>query len=506
MELQFQALFLFFAFLFSINLLRVITRRPKSVNTSKIPPPGPYKLPFLGNIHNLIGSCPHQKLRDLADKYGPLMQLKLGENPVVVVSSPEVAKEVMKIHDTVFAQRPRDLLVSKITAYNALDIVFSPYGDYWRQLRKICIVELLSSKRVESFRPIRESEVENLVKVIASKEGSPINLSKMIFSLMYNITSRAAFGGRSRGQEVFVECISESTKLASGFCLADLYPSCQMLQWISISRMKLEKLHQQADQILEGILEDHREKKGEGFHGEEDLVDVLLRLQQQQELQLSDINIKAVIHDVFSAGSETSSTVTEWAISELLKNPKLLQRAQAEVRNVFNSTGRVGEKSIHEMKFLKALVKETLRLHPSAPLLVARECRKSCTIKGYEVQEKARVLTNAWAIHRDPNYWKDPERFCPDRFLGEGSVDYKGSDFQYIPFGAGRRICPGISFAIADIELPLAELLYYFDWRFTDGTTPEELDMTENYGLTVRRKNDLVLVPVRHPPLENILV
>ncbi|MED6207475.1 hypothetical protein PIB30_036150 [Stylosanthes scabra] len=181
----------------------------------------------------------------------------------------------------------------------------------------------------------------------------------------------------------------------------------------------------------------------------------------------------------------------------MLKNPRVLKKAQAEVREVFGNKDYVDEKGLEELKFLKAVIKESMRLHPATPLLLPKECLKSCEINGYTIPVGTQVFINAWAIGIDPNYWIEAESFCPERFL-DCEIDYKGSHFEFIPFGAGKRICPGISFAIHNIELPLAQLLYYFDWNLPFGISHENFDMTEHFGSTVRRKNDLLAIPTAH--------
>lgn len=206
--------------------------------------------------------------------------------------------------------------------------------------------------------------------------------------------------------------------------------------------------------------------------------------------------ILSFFQDVFSAGSETSSTSLEWAFSELLKNPRVQKRAQEEVRNMFDERGNVDESSLSELKYLHAVVKETLRLHPSVPLLLPRESSQDCKINGYDIPAKTRIIVNAWAIARDPKYWsEDADIFKPERFL-DSEVDFKGNHFHYIPFGAGRRICPGISFAHSNILLPLAQLLFHFDWKLSGEKKLEDLDMEESMGVSVRRKNDLNLISV----------
>jgi hypothetical protein len=205
-------LFLYFAYLFSFPLLTITIQkiiRKKKSNSTYIIPRGPRKLPIIGNIHNLLSSQPHQKLRDLAKKYGPVMHLQLGEVSTIVISSPECASEVMKTHDIHFATRPQ-ILATEIMTYNSTSIAFSPYGNYWRQLRKICRSELLSLKRVNSYHPIREEVLSNLVKWIASENGSPINLTEAVISSIYTIVSRAAFGNKCKDQENFISVIKET--------------------------------------------------------------------------------------------------------------------------------------------------------------------------------------------------------------------------------------------------------------------------------------------------------
>lgn len=497
MELIFSSISLVLSLiLFMFVVTNHFKKNIKSSTTrdSKVPP-GPWKIPIIGNIHQLVGPLPHHTLRNLAKKYGPLMLLQLGEIPTFLISSPEVAKQVLKDNDVNFAQRPY-LLASRILSYDSTNIIFSPYGDYWRQMRKICVMELLSSKRVQSFQAIREDEVMKMIKSISQDRlGSPINISEKVFSLTYGITGRAAFGRKNNAQAEFIKIIEEALVLGTGFSIADLYPSIKILQSISGMRRKLEKLQKRLDLILDNIVCEHRGRISTNAETE-DLVDVLLRIQKQGGLEfpLTDDNIKAVIFDIFSAGSETSSTVVEWALSELLKNPKKMERAQAEVRNIFNEKGNMDETVTNEHKYIKSIIKETLRLHPSAPLLIPKESTEECQINGYTIPAKSKVFVNAWAIGRDPNHWVEPDTFHPERFL-ESEIDFRGSDFEYIPFGAGRRICPGILFALPNVELPLAQLLYHFNWKLPNNMEPGELDMEEAFGVTVKRKNALILVP-----------
>ncbi|XP_031250453.1 premnaspirodiene oxygenase-like [Pistacia vera] len=499
MELIFSNFSILLTFLLFILMVLKIGKTFKNNNETSNLPPGPPKLPLIGNLHQLVGSLPHRRLRDLAKKYGPFMHLQLGEISAVIVSSPGFAKEVMKTHDIIFASRPYNRAAS-IMSYGYTDVIFSPYGDYWRQLRKICTLELLSTKQVQSFRSVREKAIAKLIDWIASKSGSVINLSDKICELTYAVTSRAAFGKvREADQELFISAVKDIAKALGGFNIADLFPSVKLLDSISRTNRYLQKRHEESDRVIENIINER--KKSEKSDGDKHLVDVLLKLQEQNDLQfpLTKENIKAVIFDMFAAGIETSSTVLEWTISELIKNPRVMERAQAEVREVFNGTEKVDETGIIEMKFLKLVIKESMRLHPAVPLLIPRVCREKCEINEFNVPADTKVIVNAWAIGRDPEYWNEPESFNPERFI-DSSIDYKGTNFEYLPFGAGRRMCPGASFGLANVELPLALLLYHFDWKLSDGMKNEDLDMTESFGGTLRRKNDLRLIPIPHHP------
>ncbi|CAM8937287.1 unnamed protein product [Rhodiola kirilowii] len=472
----------------------------KKRGAKKIPlklPPGPPKLPLVGNLHQLVGTVTHHKLTELGETYGPIMHLQIGEVPAIIVSSPEIAKEVTTTHDINFARRPLQLS-GKILTYGWTDIAFAPYGTYWRQLRKLCVTEVLSAKRVQTYRSIREEEVGNLVREIYSKAGTPINMSAKIFSLTYGITSRAAFGTKSKYQEEYIAIVMESSK-AVGLAVCNMYPSSKLLPVITGFKYKLEKLHREADMILENIIVSHLKNKASRSNvdpnAKEGLLDILLRIQETGDLEipLTRDNIKSVIADVFTAGSETSSTTVEWAVSEIMKNPRIMQKAQAEVREVYKGKEHVDEERLEQLKYLKLIIKETLRLHPSLPLLLQRENLNPCVIKGYDIPAGTRAMINVWAIARNPKYWKDPLKFLPERFA-DSTLDYIGTNFEYLPFGAGRRICPGIDYAMPNMLLPLAQLLYHFDWELPGGVKGEDLDMSESFGVTVRRKDDLFMI------------
>ncbi|GLU05008.1 hypothetical protein SLE2022_221330 [Rubroshorea leprosula] len=505
MENQFASFPLIFAFLvFLAVVLKIWKKCNSKSSTSKPPPvPGPPKLPFIGNLYLLTSNLPYLCLRNLANKYGPVMHLQLGEISTFVVSSLEAAKEVMKTHDLILANRP-SIHAAKQVTYNFSDLVLAPYGEHWRQLRKICTVELLSAKRVRTFRSIREEEVSNLIKSISSKAGSVVNLRKMLRSLALSITARAAFGEKCKQQEEFKQIVPDIVSLFTGLSLIDVFPSIKLFNLIHAMRPRHKRLHQKVDEILENIIKEHRANLVTGGTGEAEttnLVDVLLNLQDHGalEIPLTTDSIKGFIMNVFTAGSEPFSLVVEWALSEMMKNPKVMEKAQAEVRHVFSSKGYVDEAGLPELKYLNLVIKESMRLHMPAPLLLPRESRERCEIKGYEIPAKSRVIVNVWAIARDPKYWTEADKFNPERF-SDGAIDYRGTNFEFLPFGGGRRLCPGISFGTAIIELALANLLYHFDWKLPEGKKPEDLDMTEIFKAALTRKCDLCVIPIPHYP------
>lgn len=261
-------------------------------------PPGPWRLPFIGNLHQLASSAPHQRLRDLANKYGPLMHLQIGEVSTVIVTSPEMAKMVMKTHDIKFAFRPQSIC-SRIISYDSRNIVFAPFGDYWRHMRKICTLELLSPKRVLSFRPIREQEMMNFNKFILSNYGNSINLTEKIMSTMFSIISRSAIGGKLPADEMklFISLIKDCANFASGFNAADFFPSATVIHSISNVKPKVEAVHNEIDRILGSVILEHElsMEKTSDSEVHEDLVHILLKHKDSVEFPLKDSNIKAVL-------------------------------------------------------------------------------------------------------------------------------------------------------------------------------------------------------------------
>ncbi|XP_047057094.1 zealexin A1 synthase-like [Lolium rigidum] len=498
-------------FLPLLVILKARKRLSSSSNAVRLPP-GPWQLPVIGSLHHLLHSpLPYRAMADLARRLdAPLMSLRLGELPVVVASSPDAARELMKTHDVNFATRPWSPTM-RILLADGEGLVFAPYGPLWRQLRRISILELLSARRVQSFRRVREEEVGRLVAAVAAvTPGEAVNVSRRIAETIMDMTMRSIMGDRFEKRDEFMQVFAEGVKITSGFNLGDLFPSSRLTNFLSGNACRAEANHRKNGELVDSVFRQHEEKRAAAADGavedEEDLVDVLMRIQKEGSLEVPVTTgiIRAFILDLFASRGETTANALQWAMSELMRNPEAMQKAQTELRDSLQGKTTVTEDDLANMKYLKLVIMETLRLHPVVPLLLPRECRETCKVMEYDVPKGTTVFVNVWAISRNPKYWVNPEEFKPERFES-GTVDFKGADFEFLPFGAGRRMCPGVAFAVAGIELALASLLYHFRWELPAGVSPRELDMTEKMGITVGRKNDLYLHPVVSVPSPAVL-
>ncbi|EES13188.1 hypothetical protein BDA96_07G003400 [Sorghum bicolor] len=483
----------------------------------QLPPSPPGLLPIIGHLH-LIGDLPHVSLCDLAAKHAAggdgLMLLHLGAVPTLIVSTPQAANAIMRTHDHVFASRPASTATDDLM-YGSTDIAFSPYGEHWRQARKLVTSHLFTVKKVQSYRSARKEEVRLVLAKLheaAAAAGTAVDMSTMMNTFANDIVSRAVSGKffRAEGRnKLFRELVEANSALFGGFNLEDYFPGlARSLGFLSrrFLHNRAQETHKRWDELLETILSDH-ERRNSSLHrhrhddhddGEGDFTDVLLSVQKGYGMTRD--HVKAILVDMFSAGTDTSSLVLELAMAELMRNPQQKAKLQGEVRkHTPEGQETVEEEDIANMPYLRAVVKETLRLHPPVPLLLPRLSMADCIVQGYYVPSGTRVIVNAWALGRDPESWQEkPEEFMPERFMDGGSaagVDFKGNHFQFLPFGAGRRICPGLNFGMATVEIMLANLMYCFDWQLPSAMEEKGVDMTEVFGLTVHPKEKLMLVP-----------
>ncbi|XP_057780101.1 cytochrome P450 71A1-like [Salvia miltiorrhiza] len=474
------------------------TQNPKHAN--KPHPPGPPRLPFIGNLHHFDGRSPHTYLRRLSEKYGPVTSLRLGFRRVIVISSADAVKEIVKSHDAVFSSRPLLVALRRLT-YNGLDVAISPYNDAWREMRKISTIHLFSAKQVQSFRPVFKDEVAKMMEKIARDAASSAvaDLSETMMSLSSNTICRVAFGksyGDERyGKSRFHDLLRDTQPLLGGFFMADYLPSLRWIDNLSGMAAKLEKNFHEMDSFYEEVIEEHmnpnRPKSMEG-----DIVDILLGIRENGSLSfdLTLNHIKALLMNIIAGGSDTTAAALVWALTALMKKPSSMKKVQAEIRQLVGKKEMIDEEDIEKLPYLRAVVKETLRLYPPAPVSVPRETTQKCSINGYEIEGGTMVYINVWAIAIDPATWEDADEFLPERFL-EADLDVRGQNPEVIPFGFGRRGCPGIGIAMAEIELALANVVCKFEWELPVGMKEEDIDFEVLPGMTMHKKNALRLVP-----------
>ncbi|XWS41494.1 hypothetical protein CRYUN_Cryun17cG0086600 [Craigia yunnanensis] len=460
-------------------------------------PPGPRGLPILGNLL-MIGDKPHRDLQRLAKRYGPIMHLRFGSVPTIVVSSPEAAELFLKTYDLVFASRPPHE-GSKYLSYNQQNLSFSPYGSYWRNIRKMCTLELLSNIKIKSFRPMRKEELHLLIHYIqeAACACVAVDLSAKVSSLSTNMTCRMVLGKKYLDDDFdersFKAVIREGMEAAGAFNLADFIPQIKALDLQGLTK-RMKVVAKVFDDFLEKIIDDHVHCKDESRT--KDFVDVMLGFMgsEETEYRVERDTIKAIILDILVAAMDTSATVIEWTLSELMKHPQVIVKVQKELENVVGLHRMVEESDLEKLDYLDMVVKESFRIHPVAPMLVPHASMDDCTVNGFHIPKNSRIIINAWAIGRDQNVWTDAEKFFPERFVGS-DIDLRGRDFQLIPFGSGRRGCPGMQLGLTVVRLVVAQLVHCFDWELPDDILATDLDMTEDFGLVCPRAKHLLAIP-----------
>ncbi|KAK7373290.1 hypothetical protein VNO80_06691 [Phaseolus coccineus] len=487
--------------LFSLPFMAVIllnNQRAKN-KPSRPRPPGPRGLPIIGNLHQIDSSKLNFQLWQLSKVYGPLFSLKMGFKQAIVVSSPKLAKEILKDHDLDVCTRPPSLGPLKLT-YNGQEMIFSPYNDYWREIRKICVVHFFSSKRISSFSTVRKSEVKKMMEIVSGHHCSSkvTNLSEVLMSVSSGIICRVAFGRKydEEGSERsrFHGLLNDSQAMFLSFFASDYVPFLGWIDKLTGMFGRLENTFKALDVFFQEVIDDHLDPNRVKQNEEKDIVDVLLELKKNGRLSidLTHDQIKAIILDILVAGTDTTAATPVWVMTGLMKNPRAMAKAQEEIRNVCGNKEFIEEEDVEKLVYLQAVIKETLRFYPPSPL-VPREAIRSFTIDGYEIEPKTIVYVNGWAIQRDPDAWKDPEEYLPERFV-KNEIDFKGQDFKFIPFGSGRRICPGLSLGMASVELITANLLNSFHWELPAGMKPEHIDTEGLPGLARHKKNHLFVV------------
>ncbi|KAL8216965.1 hypothetical protein R6Q57_023802 [Mikania cordata] len=490
---------LFFAILF---------RWEKTIG--KTQPPAPPGWPVFGNLLSL-GAMPHRTVAGLATSYGSVVRLKLGSVNTVAILSAKAATELFKNHDLSFMNRTITE-TSKSHDYDKSSLALAPYGTYWRVLRKICTVEMLVAKRINELTSVRRRCVDNMLDWIeieanAATVGSGVHVAKFVFLASFNllgnlVLSRDLANPDSKLGSEFFTVMLGLMEWGGHPNISDLYPWLKRFDLQGL-RKKMDRDLGKAIEIATGWVKERVEKRlqeaadrgGDGRR--KDFLDVLLDYEAagaDEPEKMSQRDITIFILEIFLAGSETTSSTIEWALTELLRHPDKMVRAKDELASVLDSNQKLDESSIDNLPYLQAIIKETLRLHSPIPFLIPRKAFHDTDFMGYHIPKDTQLFVNAWAIGRDPECWEKPNSFEPERFLGS-KVDYKGQHFSLLPFGAGRRMCVGVPLAQRVLHLVLGSLLREFDWELEKHVKAETLDMRDKMGIVVRKMEPLKAIP-----------
>ncbi|KAI3760271.1 hypothetical protein L1987_50664 [Smallanthus sonchifolius] len=499
--------FLGFLLSFIIFLYKTTNKR----NSIKLAPPEPSgALPFVGHLHHLHGQEPVARiLGKMADDHGSIFSLRLGSQRAMVVSSWQMVKECLSTNDRNFATRP-NMSVSRYMGYNSAVFALAPYGPYWREIRKLVVLELLTSQRIEKHKDVRASEVKYLINelyllTLKNGDGKMVaNMTKWFEHVTFNIIVRMLAGKRfssdcsdgGNNEDLQVkEAIKKGLYLSGVFVVSDVIPS---LEWMDIGGhvKAMKQAAKELDIVLGKWVDEHVEKRKE-CDGDKDVdfMDVMLStLSKDAELfgHGRDTIIKATTLILILTGSESTAETLTWALALLLNHPHILKASQEELDIHVGRKKWVEESDIRNLVYLQAIVKETLRMYPPGPLAGPHQAIEDCDIGGYHTAKGTRLIVNIWKLHRDPQVWSDPDEFRPERFLKEHSnISYQGQNFEYIPFSSGRRMCPASSFALEVIHLTLARLLQGFDLSTPMG---KPVDMSEGLGIALPKVKPLEVI------------
>ncbi|KAI3495021.1 hypothetical protein L1887_37127 [Cichorium endivia] len=488
-------------FLLLSSLLTLIYALTTSGRYNSRLPPGPYPFPIIGSLLKL-GNKPHRSLATLSKRYGPLMSLKLGSRTTIVVSSPDIAKEILHTHDISFSSRTIPD-TARVVDHHNYSIVWLPTGDQWRRLRRISREYLFSVQRLDGGEPLRAEKVQELIDHVdrCCTNEKAVNIGGVAFTTTFNVLSKFIFSldfaeYDTKSSQELKEAVMALVELGGKPNLADFFPILKSLDPQGLLRQG-NVYGKKLLTIFDRIIDQRMQLRSSSTSTNIDVLDALLALVQKDEFAFSRDDMRHLFFALFIAGTDTTSGTLEWAMAELIHNPEKMKVARLEIIKLMqNSKGNIQEMHISQLPYLQAVIKETLRLHPPVPFLIPRQAIHDVEVRGFIIPKNAQILCNVWAMGHDPNVWSEPETFMPERFL-EVNIDYKGQDYAFIPFGAGRRICPGLSIAHRMLHIMLGSLIQNFDWRLEGNIRPQAMDMEDKFGLTLPRKVPLMAIPIK---------
>ncbi|CAN8276482.1 unnamed protein product [Cochlearia groenlandica] len=473
--------FLLFFLYFTYIIVRKMKPKPN------LPPSPPWSLPVIGHLR-LIKPPLHHTFLALSKSLNnaPIFSLRLGNRLVFIVSSRSIFEECFTKNDIVLANRG-EFFSSKHILYDHTAMISAPYGDHWRNLRRIGTLEIFSAHRLNSFASIRRDETRRLIVRLAhnsSQEYAKVEMKSMFSDLTFNNIVRMVAGKRYYGDGLEDDPVAKRVRrlIEEAFANADAGNAADylpVLRWVTSYEKRVKKLARGLDEFLQGLVDEKREAKEKS----NTMIDHLLSLQETEPEYFTDRIIKGYMLTMIIAGTDTTSVTLEWAMSNLLNHPQILKKARTEIDEKIGLNRLVDEPDITNLPYLQNIISETIRLYPAVPLLLPHVASQDCKVSGYDVPRGTMLLTNVWAMHRDPKVWEDSEIFKPERFGEEGESE------KLMLFGMGRRACPGASLANRLVGLVLATLVQCFEW---ERVSEELVDMSEDKGATLPK-----LVPLR---------
>ncbi|XP_035546337.1 trans-cinnamate 4-monooxygenase [Juglans regia] len=453
-------------------------------------PPGPIPVPVFGNWLQVGDDLNHRNLTDMAKKFGDIFLLRMGQRNLVVVSSPDLAKEVLHTQGVEFGSRTRNVVFDIFTG-KGQDMVFTVYGEHWRKMRRIMTVPFFTNKVVQQHRFGWEDEAAGVVEELkktpeASTTGIVIRrrLQLMMYNNMYRIMFHRRF--ESVDDPLFVKLRAlngERSRLAQSFeyNYGDFIP---ILRPFLRGYLKIcKEVKERRLQLFKDYFIDERKKlsstKATDNEGLKCAMDHILDAEKKGEI--NEDNVLYIVENINVAAIETTLWSIEWGLAELVNHPRVQKKLQQELDKVLGPGVQVTEPDIQNLPYLQAVVKEVLRLRMAIPLLVPHMNLNEAKLGGYDIPAESKILVNAWWLANNPAHWKKPEEFRPERFLEEESqVEANGNDFRFLPFGVGRRSCPGIILALPILGITLGRMVQNFELLPPPGQS--KLDTTEKGG------------------------
>uniref|UniRef100_A0A0E0KBB4 Cytochrome P450 family protein n=1 Tax=Oryza punctata TaxID=4537 RepID=A0A0E0KBB4_ORYPU len=456
-------------------------------------PPGPWPpKPLIGDLLALgKGDQQHRSLARLADRYGPVMSLRLGTVLTVVVSTPDAMREIFHKRKDNLAGRP---LADAFNAmgHSANSLLGLEHPDVkWRAIRRFSTTELLAPGRLAALQPLCRDKLQGLVRGVSelAARGEPVHVRHAVLDMALSLMLSAFYSVDldPESTAVFRSVVEEASMLISTANLSDLFPAIAALDIQGVRRRVAELFTIMYRQYDEQARTGHT-----GEAGKNDVLTVVLDMErewQQTGSVLSHDAMRALFTDLYGAGAGTTSVLIEWAMADLLQNPKAMRKIKEELTSVVGTNAQIQESDIARLPYLQAVVKETLRLRAVAPL-VLRRAEAAIEVQGLTIPKGTNVILNLWAINRDARPWNDPDKFMPERFIGN-DINYLGQDFQFVPFGVGRRICLGLPLAQKVMYLVLGTLVHQFEWTLPEELKESGIDMTEKCGMLLCLANPL---------------